>query len=150
MDDLSPDETRVAHHCDDDRDHLHIITLNGSQISASTDVYFPKELLGVAQIWGSARFNGSGTQVAYALALGNPEAEQSWVAVSVNENLNGNTDSKVIATSEVGSYFTVLGWLNADTLLLQSYGEAPRVWSVSVSSGALTQLAEGEFLAMVR
>lgn len=64
----------------------------------------------------SARFSPDLTRVAFALAKRDPENEQGWVAVS--DGLSGG--SKLIVTGQPGEYFTIVGWLNADTLLLQS------------------------------
>ena len=52
-------------------------------------------------------------------------------------------------------YLTVIGWLNAGTLLVQSTGVqckplcASSVWTVGLDGGKLTKVADGVFLAVV-
>jgi hypothetical protein len=145
LDDLSPDASRLAHHCDEDRDHFHLLEV-GTRGNVA-DVYFPTELVGVANAWGSARFNGDGTRVAYALAKNNPEAEQGWVAVG--DKLEAGGQSRLIATSVEGDFFTVLGWLNADTVLAQSAFPQPAVWALNAATGEGVQLSSGQFLSLV-
>ena len=100
---------------------------------------------------GSVRFNPDQTRVAFALAKGNPDAEQGWVAVS--DSLSG--PSKLIATDKPGRYFTVASWLNADTLLLQSNSLTCNptctnsLWVVKVDGSGLTHIADGNFLTLL-
>ncbi|MGH2521964.1 MAG: hypothetical protein ACRDH2_05615, partial [Anaerolineales bacterium] len=101
------------------------------------------------QLVGSARFSPDGQRVAYALAKGDPNDELGWVAVS--EGLSGA--SKLVANSQPGSYFTVIGWLSDDVLLLQLNGVTPEikpsVWVIGASGADGFQLVEGTFLALL-
>jgi Tol biopolymer transport system component len=132
IDDLSPDETLIAHHCAN-------TTLSIVQIaSGTTTTINPPE--GVeANFTGSARFSQNGPQVAFAIARGNPDNEQGWVAVS--DGLEG--PSRLVAASPAGQYFQVAAWLDADTLVLQSWGATPGVWLVNSDGSDLRQIAEG-------
>jgi hypothetical protein len=101
---------------------------------------------------GSARFNPALTRVAYALAKNDPDAEQGGVAVS--DSLSGGP--KLIVTGKPGEYFTVAGWLNADTLLLQSSqlmcnnpACTNSLWTVTIDGSGLAKIADGRFLAVV-
>jgi hypothetical protein len=144
LDDLSADERLLADHCAGQS--LTIRDLAGGQAST---IEPPAQATGF-NVLGSARFNADGSRLAFALAKGDPSAEQGWVAVS--DGLSGG--SRLVATSQPGEYFTVIGWLGADALLLQSSGVAPdnvpSVWEVSTSTGSLARLAEGTFLAVVQ
>lgn len=96
---------------------------------------------------GSARFDPEGQRVAFALARGNPEAEQGWVAVS--DGLSGG--SRLVWSGEMGGFYTVIGWLNDEVLLLQwTGGLNTSVWVVNVNSAEGHRVADGVFLALVR
>lgn len=102
-------------------------------------------------VLGSARFSPDAARVAFALARGNPESEQGWVAVS--DGMSGA--SRVVASANPGSYYTVIGWLDASTLLLQQQTMncadvcPPSLWTVGADGSGLTQLAEGLYLSFV-
>ena len=91
------------------------------------------------------------TCVAFALAKGDPDNEQGWVALSAS--LSGG--SKLIVTGQPGEYFTIVGWLNADTLLLQSNQVtcnptcASSLWTVGSDGKGLSKVADGIFLTLV-
>ena len=91
------------------------------------------------------------TRVAFALAKGDPDNEQGWVAVS--DSLSGG--SKLIVTGKPGEYFTVASWLNADTLLLQSNSLTCNptctnsLWVVKVDGSGLTHITDGTFLGLM-
>ena len=89
--------------------------------------------------------------MAFALAKRDPENEQGWLAVS--DGLSGG--SKLIVTGQPGEYFTIVGWLNADTLLLQA-NQLPcnpactnSLWVVKIDGRGLTHIADGTFLSLV-
>lgn len=96
---------------------------------------------------GSARFSPNGQRVAFALARGNPEDEQGWVAVS--DGLSGG--SRLVWSGEMGGFYTVIGWLNDEALLVQWTGATETsVWVVNANSAAGYPVADGNFLALVR
>ena len=73
--------------------------------------------------------------------------------MAVSDGLSGA--SKLIATSQPGEYFTVMGWVNADTLLLQSNALqcnpacTNAVWTVKIDGSGLTKITDGTFLTLV-
>ena len=89
--------------------------------------------------------------MAFALAKHDPDAEQGWVTVS--DSLSGG--SKLVVTGKPGEYFTVVGWLNADTLLLQTNSLTcnptctSSLWVVKVDGSGLTHITDGTFLSMM-
>jgi hypothetical protein len=96
---------------------------------------------------GSARFSPDGQQVAFALARGNPEAEQGWVAVS--DGLSGG--SRLVWASDVGGFYTVIGWLTDELLLLQWSGTTENsIWVVNASGSDGYKLVVGTFLSLVQ
>jgi hypothetical protein len=145
IDELSSDERLTADHCAETSIAIH--DLSSGQ---TTTIQPPADVSGF-QVMGSARFNPDATRVAYALAKRNPDAEQGWVAVS--DGLSGA--SKLIATSQPGEYFTVVGWVNPDTLLLQSNAVqcnptcTNAVWTVKIDGSGLTKITDGTFLTLV-
>jgi hypothetical protein len=94
---------------------------------------------------GDARLSPDGTRVAFALARRDPENEQGWVAVS--DGLEGG--SRLVATSDARDYFQVKQWLDGETLLLQSSGSVPGVWTVRADGSELRRLADGTVLGVV-
>jgi hypothetical protein len=145
IDELSSDERLTADHCA--QTSIAIRDLSSGQ---TTMIQPPADVSGF-QVIGSARFNPDATRVAYALAKRNPDAEQGWVAVS--DGLSGA--SRLIATSQPGEYFTVVGWVNPDTLLLQSNAVqcdpacTNAVWTVGIDGSSLTKITDGTFLTLV-
>jgi hypothetical protein len=145
LDDLSLDGRLVAHHCDGAL--ISVRDLGGT---------FPMRIsppVGAAgfRVAGSARFDPSASRVAYALAVGDPNNEQGWVAVS--DDLSG--PSQLVLASNRGEYLTVIGWLNVDMLLVQSNSAQCKpvctssVWTVGLDGSGLTKVADGAFLAVV-
>jgi tricorn protease-like protein len=115
----------------------------------TTTIQPPADVTGFSLV-GSARFSPDLTRVAFALAKRDPENEQGWVAVS--EGLSGG--SKLIVTSQPGEYFTIAGWLNTDTLLLQSNQVtcttcATSLWTVGSDGAGLSKVTDGTFLTLV-
>ena len=94
---------------------------------------------------GGARFSPDGSRIAYGLAKHDPENEQGWVAVT--EGLTGK--SKLVATSLPKDYLTVVGWLDNNTIVLQSGSLMQGVWLANANGGSLKRLIEGTFLAVI-
>jgi hypothetical protein len=154
LDDFYGEVSRVADHCGTPTLNIHdrdsgattIIEapMDGSHLSP------PGEAVKEHTVIGSARFSPNGQRVAFALARGNPDAEQGWVAVS--EGLSGA--SKLVWAGEAGGFYTVIGWLNEEVLLVQWNGvldpSQPSVWVVLASGADGYKLADGTFLALVR
>ena len=145
IDELSSDERLIADRCA--KTSIAIHDLSSGQ---TTTIQPPADVTGF-KIVGSARFNPDLTRVAYALAKHDPDAEQGWVAVS--DSLSGG--SKLIVTGKPGRFFTVAGWLNADTLLLQSNSLmciptcTRSLWTVKVDGSGLTHITDGTFLTLL-
>jgi len=136
LDDFAPDASLVALHCNAKTiDVLDTTTGSIGQISAPAEVTD-------WQLHGDARLSPDQTRVAYALARGDPNNEHGWVAVS--DSLTGT--SHLVATAPAGGYYSVKGWLNASTLVLQSWGTQPGVWVVQADGSDLRRLADGIFL----
>ena len=94
---------------------------------------------------GGARFSPDSKTLAFALARRNPDDEQGWVAVA---GVAGGP-SKLVATSPANDYFSVAGWLDADTLILQSAGQVAGVWTVDTNGQNLKRLHDGVFVGMI-
>jgi len=145
IDELSSDERLIADRCA--KTSIAIHDLSSGQ---TTTIHPPADVTGFKFV-GSARFNPDLTRVAFALAKNNPDAEQGWVAVS--DSLSGG--SKLVVTGKPGEHFTVAGWLNADTLLLQSNSLTcnppctSSLWVVKVDGSGLTHITDGTFLSMM-
>lgn len=145
IDELSNDERLAADHCAKTS-----ITIHDLSSGQTTTIQPPAGVNGF-NFAGSARFNPDLTRVAFALAKGDPGNEQGWVAVS--DSLSGG--SKLIVTGKPGEYFTIAGWLNADTLLLQSNQLmcnttcTNSLWIVKVDGSGLTKIADGTFLTLM-
>jgi hypothetical protein len=145
LDDLSADGNLLADHCNET---IHVRDLAGG---ATTTITPPADAAGWAAL-GTARLSPDNSRVAFALARQDPEAEQGWVAVS--DGLDGS--STLVLTSEPGKYYNVVGWLNADTLLVQltslancSVACESSLWTVGTDGLNPTRLAEGTFVAFV-
>lgn len=136
LDALSPDEQWVADHC-----ATNAVAVRNLKTGERNQLALPAGLTEVGGA-GSARFSPDGTRVAYSLARHDPENEQGWAAVS--EGLSGG--SHLIATGSPGGYFTVAGWLDANTVVLQFWGATSSVWLVSADGSDVKRLAEGTFL----
>ena len=98
---------------------------------------------------GTAHLSPEGGRVAFALARGDPENEQGAIAVA--DSLSGA--ARLVLTSEPGAYYTLAGWLDDSTLLLQQQTMIcadvcpPSLWTVGVDGSSLTKLADGTFVA---
>ena len=136
LDDLAADVSLVTLHCSDK--FIEVLDPGTGYIGQIA----PPVEVADWHVHGDARISPDLTRVAYALARGNPDSEQGWVAVS-----NGLTGtSRLIATAPAGDYFSVKGWLGNTTLVLQSWGAKPGVWVVQADGSDLRRLADGVFL----
>ena len=139
------DHRFVANHCTQN-----VITIRDLSTGETTTIQPPADVTGYRQM-GSARFNPTGDRVAFALAKGDPSNERGWVAIG--NRLGGA--AKLILAGDAGSYYTVLGWLDDQTLLLQSnslvcdltcYNE---LLTVGADGSNPTKVANGSFLTVI-
>ncbi len=145
LDAISSDYRYIADHCS-----LTTISVRDLVNNTRADVQPPSEISSY-RFLGSARFSPAGNHLAYALAQTDQGSEQGWVALT---QLNGG--SKVILTSELGTLYTLAGWLDDETLLVQSINTkecipdcATQLWAVKIDGSAPTKLADGKFLALI-
>ncbi len=144
LDAISGDYRYVAGHCSQNA-----ITIRDLTSGATTTIQPPDGLTGF-RILGSARFSPDGSRLAFALAKSNPDDEQGWVAVS--DGIQGS--SELILTASAGVYYNVIGWLDDQTLLVQSNpipgcaGCDNQLWTVNIDGSNLTNVAVGSFLAV--
>jgi hypothetical protein len=145
LDAISSDYRYVADHCSQNS-----ITIRDLSTGATTTIQPPGGLPGFG-VLGSARFSPDGSRLAFALAKNNPDEEQGWVAVS--DGRQGN--STWILAADAGVYYTVAGWLDDQTLLLQSNpigctGACEnRLWTVNIDGNNLVEVAPGSLLAVI-
>jgi hypothetical protein len=95
---------------------------------------------------GDVRFSPDETRVAFGMALGNPDSEQGWAAVS--DGLSGG--SHLVAISPPNDFFNVMAWLDNNTLILQSGRGTPGVWLVQADGANLHRVADGTFLGVMQ
>ncbi|HEX9091320.1 MAG TPA: NBR1-Ig-like domain-containing protein, partial [Anaerolineales bacterium] len=145
LDAISADFRYVADHC-----LQNAISVRDLVNGTSSPIQPPAEASGY-RVAGSSRFSPSGNHLAYALAKGEQDKEQGWVAIT---SLNGG--SKVILTSQSGSYFTVAGWLDDQTLLVQATNLLDcspfcksELWTVKIDGSEAQKVADGSFLAVI-
>ena len=148
LDAIAPDDRRVAHHCDDGK-----ITILYLESGESLTVSLPDELPRDVQL-GSARFSPDGTRIALAAMSGGPgRIEEARGYVVLSGNLDRDRASFVIATTQPGDWFSVVGWLSTDVLVLQSYATDPSgarwpaVWTVRADGAELLKVADGTLLS---
>ena len=143
VDAISADYRFVADHCQQG-----MITIRDLQSGSTVTLQPPADFTGY-RLMGTARFSPSGDRVAFALAKGNPDDEQSWLAVG--SSAGGN--AQLIATSDKGNYYNVIGWLDDQTLLVQQYNLSAsgvnQVLTVSVDGSVITKVAEGSLLTII-
>ena len=139
--DISPDEKQVAHTCDDE----HAVTALPLGGGEATTIDSPPDVALESGQRGSARFGPDGARLAYAAARGEYGDEQGWALV--DEGMLGV--GRLIATSAPGDYYNVKGWLDDNTIVLQSNGEQPAVWLVYLDGTELKKVGEGLFLTIV-
>ncbi len=147
LDAISPDFRYVAEHCWQNMIRVRDLTSGGSATYNP-----PAEITSGSQLAGSARFSPDGTKLAYAIGKSVQDAEQGWVVVSDTAFDN----SKVILTSPAGSYFTIAGWLDDQTLLVQSTNPLDcspfcksELWTVLADGTQPQKVADGSFLAAI-
>lgn len=144
LDAFSPDYTMVADHC-----VKKVITVRSLDTGHSVTILPPAEVTDFGPL-GSAHFSPDGSRLAFTLSKGNPDDEQSWLAVS-----NGlGSDSSLILTSQPGQSFVVLGWLDDTTLMMQTNSvqcipDCGAVWTVSVDGSSLNKVSDGSFITFV-
>lgn len=138
LDSVAFNEQWVATHCT--QKYIRIVSL--SDPSRSVRVAPSGDLPKFNQL-GSAAFNRASTRIAFAVAKGIPDDEQGWVLVS--DRLSGG--SRIVAKSAPGDHFAVVGWIDAETILVQSHRPQPSVLAVHVD-GSIAKVADGTFLAM--
>jgi hypothetical protein len=147
LDDLLPDASLAVGHCGADVKTIVVHPIGGG---ADQTITPPASVTGYNLV-GGARFSPDGKRVAFAMAAADPSAEQGWVAVS--DGLSGS--STLVTKSAAGTYFVVVGWLNANTLLIENNvlncnpDCVNSVWSVNLDGTHLTKLIDGTFLALV-
>lgn len=144
LDAISLDHLYVADHCTPEA-----ITITDLRDGTVTAIQAPVEVTSYKYM-GSARFSPSGNQVAFAMARGNPDDEYGWVAVGSSSG----GSAKLILTSDADTYYNVLGWLNDNTLLVQSVSlnnpsGANHLIIVNSDGSNPTSAAEGTLLAII-
>lgn len=144
LDAISLDHTYVADHCTPEN-----ITVTDLRDGTATTIQAPVDVTSY-RFMGSARFSPSGKQVAFAMARGNPDDEHGWVAVGSS---SGET-ARLILTSDAGTYYNVVGWLNESTLLVQSVSlnnpnGANQLIIIGSDGSNPTDAAQGVWLATI-
>ena len=144
LDAISGDYRFVADHCTQN-----VITVRDLQSGGSATIQAPTDVTGF-RLLGSARFSPSGDRVAFALAQGDPSNERGWVAVGSS---SGGV-AKLVLVAEAGTYYTVQGWLDDQTLLVQSNNisnadRGSQLFTVGVDGSNPTKVADGSLLTVV-
>ena len=146
LDAFMDDQHLLADHCDRKQ-----ITIRNVVTGDTSAVQPPAEIKEFDQI-GSAHFSADGQRVAFALTQGiGPEIKMGWLAVS--DSLSGS--AKVILTAQAGEFFMVDGWLDAHTLLVETYSLQacsglclPKLAAVDINTGAASDMGQGIFRAL--
>jgi hypothetical protein len=144
LDAISGDYRFVADHCTQN-----VITVRDLQSGGNATIQAPTDVTGF-RFLGSARFSPSGDRVAFALAQGDPSNERGWVAVGSS---SGGV-AKLVLVAEAGTYYTVQGWLDDQTLLVQSnnIGSADigsQLFTVEADGSNPTKVADGSLLTVI-
>ncbi len=144
LDAISGDYQFVADHCTQG-----VITIRNLQSGTSTTIMAPSDIKGF-KVMGSARFSPAGDLVAFALAKNDPNSEQGWMAVGPSSGGAG----KLVFTGAAGSYYTVQGWLDDQTLLVQlnsisNPSVGSQLFTVGVDGTNLTKVADDSFLTII-
>jgi hypothetical protein len=147
LDSISKDYRYVAEHCSEDFIRIRDLTSDGT-----ANILLPGDLPSGYKYLGSSRFSPDGSRIAYAVAEGDPNNVQGWLVVSDTAVSN----SKVILTSQVGSYFTAAGWLNDQTVLVQSTNMqdcspycSGELWMVDINGANQHKVADGSFITTI-
>ncbi len=145
LDAISADYRYVADHCSQN-----IITVRDLVNGISATIQLPSDFTD-ARFVGSARFSPNGNHLAYALARGEEARLQSAVAIT---QLNGG--SMLILSGQDGILYSLVGWLDDQTVLVQSTNLslcmpdcATELWALRIDGSAPIKLADGRFLALV-
>jgi len=127
------------------------ITLHNLGSGVTTTILPPAEVNGYT-LMGSSSFSPTGDRVAFAMAARNPSNEQGWVAVS--EGTSGA--SRLVLSPQPGFYYTIPGWLDDQTLLVQYHDMGcangvcnNQVWKVPLDNSQPVKLADGLFLSIL-
>jgi hypothetical protein len=146
LDSFSADYRYIAEHCSQNFIRVRDLS-SGGTISYQP----PAEITTGSQLAGSARFSPDGSHLAYAVARGTADNEQGWVVVSPTDV----SESRVILSSSEKSYYTVAGWLDDQTLLVQSTNLQEctpycpsELWVVGSDGSNPYKVADGSFLAL--
>lgn len=139
IDDLSPNDRWVADHCK--VKSMEVTDLTNRSVKS---IAAPANVTQFGSV-GGARFSPDSARLAYALARQDPNNEQGWVALA--DVARGT--STLISTSPAKDYFSVASWLDAKTLVLQSYGVMPGIWTVNTDGSNLKRLGDGTFVGLV-
>jgi hypothetical protein len=144
LDAISGDYRFVADHCTQN-----VITVRDLQGGSTVTIQAPTDVTGY-QVMGSAHFSPSGDRVAFALAKSDPNDERGWVAVGAS---SGGV-AKLILVGDAGSYYTVQGWLDDQTLLVQSNNISSaevgsQLFTVGADGSNLTKVADGSLLTVI-
>lgn len=146
LDAISGDFRYVVDHCA--LKTLTIRDLSDGKVTAT--IQPPAEVNGYNFV-GGGRFSPDGKAVAFAMAKGDPSNEQGWLALA--DSASGN--SKLISTGQAGTYFSVHGWLDDQTLLVESHGLqcnptcSNELWTIRTDGSKLTKVAEGSLLTVL-
>ncbi len=144
LDAISGDYRFVADHCTQN-----VITVRDLQSGSTATIQVQAGFTDYRLI-GSARFSPTGNRVAFALAKGNPDNEQGRIAVG--DSSGGS--SKLILTGDPGGYYTILGWLDDQTLLVQfnsinNPNANSQVLTLSVDGSVINKVADGSLLTII-
>ena len=145
LDAISGDYRYVADHCTPN-----VITIRDLQNGGTNTIQAPADVVGY-RLMGSARFSPDGSRVAFALAQGDPSDERGWVALG---DRSGGM-AKLILVGDAGSSYTVLGWLDDQTLLVQSNSIVcdltcgNELYTVGADGSNPTKVADGSFLTII-
>ena len=145
LDAISGDYRFVADHC-----VQNVITIRDIQNGETTTIQTPADAAGY-RLLGSARFSPDSNRVAFALAQGDPSNERGWVAVG--DSTGGL--AKLILVGEAGSYYTVQGWLDDQTVLVQSNpimcngACSSQLFTVGVDGSNPTRVADGSLITVI-
>ncbi len=144
LDAITGDYRFIADHCTQG-----VITVRDLQSGTTATITAPADITGW-KLLGSARFSPTGDRVAYVLAKGNPDNEQGWVVVGSSTG----GEAKLVLAGEPGSYYIVIGWLDDQTLLVQSNilnnpNVGAELYTVKADGSSPTKVAEGILLAII-
>jgi tricorn protease-like protein len=132
----------VTDHCTQD-----VITIHDLSTGGTTTIQPPAEVTGYQQM-GSARFSPTGDRVVFAMAQGDPNNERGWVAVG--DRSGGVAKLIMVMVGDAGSYYTVQGWLDDQTLLVQSNSDVgDQLFTVGVDGSNPTKVADGSLLTVI-